>query len=83
MRNELPTLYKKDSTGKIRQWSIISEENKFWTEQGTVDGKIVVNKPTITIGVDPRTKRYRRFLFLEIFINSFLKKNIIAIKEPK
>ena len=48
MRNELPTLYKKDSTGKIRQWSIITEDDKFWTEQGILDGKIVVNKPTIT-----------------------------------
>tara|TARA_Y100000296_G_scaffold42899_1_gene49339 strand:+ start:171 stop:1412 length:1242 start_codon:yes stop_codon:yes gene_type:complete len=48
MRNELPTLYKRDTTGKIRQWSVIADGNKFWTEQGTVDGKIVVNKPTIT-----------------------------------
>ena len=48
MRTELPTLYKKDTTGKIRQWTIIAEDNQFWTEQGTVGGKIVVNKPTIT-----------------------------------
>jgi hypothetical protein len=48
MRTELPTLYKKDTTDKIRQWSIIAEDNKFWTEQGILDGKIVVNKPTIT-----------------------------------
>ena len=48
MRTELPTLYKKDTTNKIRQWSIIAEDNKFWTEQGVLDGKIVVNKPTIT-----------------------------------
>ena len=48
MRTELPTLYKKDTTGKIRQWTIIAEDNKFWTEQGTVGGKIVINKPTVT-----------------------------------
>jgi hypothetical protein len=48
MRNELPTLYKKDTTGKIRQWTVIAEDNKFWSQQGTVDGKIVVNKPTVT-----------------------------------
>ena len=55
MRTELPTLYKKDTTGKIRQWTIIAEDNKFWTEQGTVGGKIVVNKPTITFpkNLDP------------------------------
>ena len=49
MRNELPILYKKDTTGKIRQWSVIAEGNKFWTEQGAIGGKIVVNKPTITL----------------------------------
>ena len=43
-----PTLYKKDTTDKIRQWSIIAEDNKFWTAQGILDGKIIVNKPTIT-----------------------------------
>ena len=48
MRTELPTLYKKDTTDKFRQWSFIAEDNKFWTEQGILDGKIVVNKPTIT-----------------------------------
>ena len=37
MRTELPTLYKKDTTNKIRQWSIIAEDNKFWTEQGVLD----------------------------------------------
>tara|TARA_R110002020_G_scaffold148436_5_gene324281 strand:+ start:769 stop:2010 length:1242 start_codon:yes stop_codon:yes gene_type:complete len=47
MRTELPTLYKKDTSNKIRQWSIITEGNKFWTEQGILDGKIVVNKPTV------------------------------------
>ena len=55
MRTELPTLYKKDTTGKIRQWTIIAEDNQFWTEQGTVGGKIVINKPTVTdlVVLDP------------------------------
>ena len=47
MRNELPTLYKRDTTGKIRQWTVIAEDNKFWSQQGAIGGKIVVNKPTI------------------------------------
>lgn len=45
---ELKTLYKVDTTGKIRQWTVNVNNNTFWTEQGQVDGKIVVNKPTVT-----------------------------------
>jgi DNA ligase-1 len=44
----LTTLYKLDTTGKIRQWTVKVKDNSFWTEQGQVDGKIVINKPTIT-----------------------------------
>tara|TARA_A200000159_G_C7336661_1_gene345355 strand:- start:3671 stop:4840 length:1170 start_codon:yes stop_codon:yes gene_type:complete len=44
----LTTLYKLDTTGKIRQWTVRVKDNSFWTEQGQVDGKIVINKPTIT-----------------------------------
>ena len=47
--SELRTLYKVDSVGKIRQWTIKVNNDTFWTEQGQVDGKIVVNKPTTTI----------------------------------
>ena len=46
--SELKTLYKVDTTGKIRQWTVNVNNNTFWTEQGQVDGKIVVNKPTVT-----------------------------------
>jgi DNA ligase 1 len=46
--SELKTLYKVDTTGKIRQWTVKVKDNSFWTEQGQIDGKIVVNKPTIT-----------------------------------
>ena len=45
---ELKTLYKVDSIGKIRQWTIKVNNDTFWTEQGQVGGKIVVNKPTVT-----------------------------------
>ena len=44
----LKTLYKLDTTGKIRQWTVKVKDNTFWTEQGQVGGKIVVNKPTTT-----------------------------------
>ena len=46
--SELKTLYKVDTTGKIRQWTVNVNNDTFWTEQGQVDGKIVVNKPTFT-----------------------------------
>tara|TARA_Y100001933_G_C19013175_1_gene569876 strand:- start:7967 stop:9133 length:1167 start_codon:yes stop_codon:yes gene_type:complete len=45
---QLKTLYKVETTGKIRQWTIKVKDNSYWSEQGQVDGKIVVNKPTIT-----------------------------------
>ena len=44
----LNTLYKLDTKGKIRQWTVKVKNNSFWTEQGLLDGKIVINKPTIT-----------------------------------
>ena len=46
--SELKTLYKVDTKGKIRQWTVKVKNNSFWTEQGLIDGKIVINKPTIT-----------------------------------
>ena len=45
---QLNTLYKLETTGKIRQWTIKVKDNSYWSEQGQVDGKIVVNKPTLT-----------------------------------
>lgn len=45
---QLKTLYKVETTGKIRQWTVKVKDNSYWSEQGQVDGKIVVNKPTIT-----------------------------------
>ena len=45
---QLKRLYKVETTGKIRQWTVKIKDNSFWTEQGQIDGKIVVNKPTFT-----------------------------------
>ena len=45
---QLSTLYKVESTGKIRQWTVKVKDNSYWSEQGQIDGKIVVNKPTVT-----------------------------------
>ena len=45
---QLKTLYKVETTGKIRQWTVKVKNNSFWSEQGQIDGKLVVNKPTIT-----------------------------------
>lgn len=39
------TLYKKDSKGKIRQWTIICEGNSYWTVTGVHEGKLITNKP--------------------------------------
>ena len=47
---KLPTLYKLDSKGKTREWSITSDNNSFWSEQGIVGMKIRRNNPTICQG---------------------------------
>ena len=44
---KLPTLYKIDSKGKLREWNIFFEENKFWTEQGINGMKMNVATPTV------------------------------------
>ena len=46
MIKKFDTLYKKDTKGKIRQWTIHVQGNKFWTEGGLVDMKMNVAKPT-------------------------------------
>lgn len=37
---KLPTLYKESKNGKIRQWSIWTEDDKVWTEHGQKGGKL-------------------------------------------
>ena len=41
MRTELPTLYKKDTTGKIRQWTIIADDNKFGQSKVQLEEKLL------------------------------------------
>jgi DNA ligase 1 len=43
---KLPTLYKIDSKGKLREWNICFKEDRFWTEGGLVGMKMNVAKPT-------------------------------------
>jgi len=38
---ELKTLFKQDSTGKIRQWTVKVKDNTVWTEQGQVGGNFI------------------------------------------
>ena len=44
---KLPTLYKRDTKGKVREWTICVHQNKFWTEGGIHNMKMNVAKPTI------------------------------------
>jgi len=46
MIKKFDTLYKRDTKGKIRQWTIHAQGNKFWTEGGLVGMKMNVAKPT-------------------------------------
>ena len=43
---KLPTLYKIDSKGKLREWNIIFDSDQFWTEGGISGMKMNVAKPT-------------------------------------
>lgn len=43
---KLAKLYKKTSTGKIQEWQIEVEGNKYTTISGQVDGKKIVSEPT-------------------------------------
>ena len=46
MIKKFDTLYKRDTKGKIRQWTIHTQGNKFWTEGGIHGMKMNVAKPT-------------------------------------
>ena len=47
---KLPTLYKLDSKGKTREWTIRFDANEFWSAQGIVGMKIRQNNPTTCEG---------------------------------
>lgn len=43
----LPTLYKRTKKGQIQQWSIVVENNSFYTIEGIVKGKLTSSIPTV------------------------------------
>jgi hypothetical protein len=43
---KLAKLYKKTSTGKIQEWRIEVQKNKYITVSGQVDGKKIISEPT-------------------------------------
>jgi DNA ligase-1 len=47
---KLSKLYKKDSKGKIREWSINVDGNSYWTVTGQKDGKMITHLPKYTVG---------------------------------
>lgn len=46
----LDKLYKIDSLGKLREWTMVVDGNYFYAEKGLVGGKIVCDKPTFAKG---------------------------------
>jgi DNA ligase-1 len=42
---QLPTLYKFDTKGKLREWTMVIEENSFHAVKGLVGGKLTEDKP--------------------------------------
>jgi len=47
---KLDKLYKIDSLGKLREWTMVIDGDSFYAEKGLVGGKIVCDKPTTAIG---------------------------------
>ena len=47
---KLEKLYKIDSLGKLREWTMVIDKDSFYAEKGLVGGKIVCDKPTTAIG---------------------------------
>jgi len=43
------TLYKKASTGVIQEWTIVQENDQFYTIEGQHGGKMTASKPTICV----------------------------------
>lgn len=41
------TIYKRTATGSIQQWTIFTDGNSYWTEEGQVNGVITKSKPTV------------------------------------
>lgn len=45
----LPKLYKRTTTGKIQEWEIYLEGDRYWTVTGQQGGKKITNPPTICL----------------------------------
>ena len=49
MTKKLQTLYKVDTKGKLREWTMHIDGNSFYAIKGLVEGKKTQDKPTVTI----------------------------------
>ena len=49
MTKKLQTLYKVDTKGKLREWTMHIDGNSFYAVKGLVEGKKTQDKPTVTI----------------------------------
>lgn len=47
MQKKFPVLYKYTTKGQVQQWQIIVEDDKFYTIEGIVDGKLTTSLPTV------------------------------------
>jgi DNA ligase 1 len=47
---QLPILYSRTSNGAIQQWTIIVEDNTYYTVEGLKDGKLTSSTPTVCGG---------------------------------
>jgi len=48
MIKKLQTLYKVDTKGKLREWTMHIDGASFYAVKGLVDGKLTIDKPTKT-----------------------------------
>jgi len=46
IEDPLPILYSRTTNGNVQQWQIFVEDNKYYTVEGIVGGKLTIGKPT-------------------------------------
>lgn len=49
-KKSFPTLYKYTTTGKVQEWTIYVDGNKFYTVEGLKGGKLTKSEPTVCLG---------------------------------